>query len=61
MPVFNRICTVLLLSLPVFPVLAAPAAPIRAPLAAEGLPLTPVLAGEFSLQAGKLPDAARWY
>lgn len=61
MPVFNRICTVLLLSLPVFPVLAAPVAPIRAPLAAEGLPLTPVLAGEFSLQAGKLPDAARWY
>lgn len=61
MPVFNRICTVLLLSLPVFPVLAAPAAPVQAPLAAEGLPLTPVLAGEFSLQAGKLPDAARWY
>ncbi|MEN5208483.1 tetratricopeptide repeat protein [Stenotrophomonas terrae] len=61
MPVFNRICTVLLLSLPVFPVLAAPAVPVQAPLAAEGLPLTPVLAGEFSLQAGKLPDAARWY
>lgn len=61
MPVFNRICTVLLLSLPVFPVLAAPAAPVQAPLAAESLPLTPVLAGEFSLQAGKLPDAARWY
>ena len=61
MPVFNRICTVLLLSLPVFPVLAAPAAPVQAPLAAESLPLTPVLAGEFSLQAGKMPDAARWY
>lgn len=61
MPVFNRICTVLLLSLPVFPVLATPAAPVQAPFAAEGLPLTPVLAGEFSLQAGKLPDAARWY
>ncbi len=61
MPVFNRICTVLLLSLSVFPVLAAPAARVQVPVAADALPLTPVLAGEFSLQAGKLPDAARWY
>ena len=61
MPVFNRICTVLLLSLPVFPVLAAPAKPAQAPSTVESMPLTPVLAGEFSLQAGKLADAARWY
>lgn len=61
MPVLNRICTVLLLSLPVFPVLAAPAKPAQAPSTVESMPLTPVLAGEFSLQAGKLADAARWY
>ena len=62
MPVFHRICTVLLLSLPVFPLWAAPAKPVQARTAAESAPpLTPILAGEFSLQAGKLPDAARWY
>lgn len=62
MPVFNRICTVLLLSLPVFPLLAAPAKPAPAPVSADPAPpLEPMLAGEFSLQAGKLADAARWY
>ena len=62
MPVIHRICTVLLLSLPVFPLSAAPAKAAQTRPAAEAAPpLTPVLAGEFSLQAGKLPDAARWY
>ncbi len=62
MPVFHRICSVLLFSLPVFPVLAAPARAPQAPLATEAAgPMTPVLAGEFSLQAGKLADSARWY
>ncbi|WP_313645007.1 tetratricopeptide repeat protein [Stenotrophomonas sp.] len=65
MPVFHRICTVLLLSLPVFPALAAPAKPAKpaevAAVATPAPPLEPMLAGEFSLQAGKLPDAARWY
>ncbi|MET0582569.1 MAG: tetratricopeptide repeat protein [Pseudoxanthomonas sp.] len=37
------------------PLLAAPA-PVRSPDA-----LTPVMAGEFALQAGQLPDASRWY
>jgi tetratricopeptide (TPR) repeat protein len=51
-----------LLSLPVFPLSAAPAKAAQTRPAAEAAPpLTPVLAGEFSLQAGKLPDAARWY
>ncbi len=62
MPVFNRICSVLLLFLPVLPVSEAVARPARTGAAAEPAPpLTPVLAGEFSLQAGKLADAARWY
>ena len=62
MPAFHRKCTVLLLSLPVFPALAAPAKPAQPPLVAEAAPpLEPMLAGEFSLQAGKLADAARWY
>ncbi|KRG64475.1 membrane protein [Stenotrophomonas humi] len=62
MPVFHRICSVLLFSLPVFPVLAAPARTAQTPAAAEAAgPMTPVLAGEFSLQAGKLADSARWY
>ncbi|MGV8961199.1 MAG: tetratricopeptide repeat protein [Stenotrophomonas sp.] len=61
MPVLIRICSVLLLSLPAFPLLAArPPALIAAPVD-EAAPLTPVLAGEFSLQAGKLADSARWY
>lgn len=62
MPVFNRICSVALLFLPVLPVPALAAKPARASLeAAPAPPLEPVLAGEFSLQAGKLGDAARWY
>jgi len=56
---FNRICSVLLLCLPALPLLAAPAPPERTTAAQASL--TPVLAGEFSLQAGKLADAARWY
>lgn len=62
MPVLIRICSVLLLALPAFPLLAArPAGPSSAPTAEEAASLTPVLAGEFALQAGKLADAARWY
>ena len=37
---------------------AAPAAP---PGTARDDALTTVMAGEFALQAGQLPDAARWY
>lgn len=62
MPVFNRICTVLLCCLPVFPLWAAP--PEAVPATDSGnhsVSLAPVLAGEFSLQAGRLDDAARWY
>jgi tetratricopeptide (TPR) repeat protein len=59
MPALIRISSVLLLSL------AAAGALAKAPLprtdAAEPAPLTPVMAGEFALQAGKLPEAARWY
>ncbi len=62
MPIFdrtrlNRLCSVLLLCLPSLPLLAAPQPVARDPAAS----LTPVLAGEFSLQAGKLADAAHWY
>ncbi|MGX9719167.1 tetratricopeptide repeat protein [Stenotrophomonas acidaminiphila] len=53
----NRACSVLLLFLASAPLLAA--APQPAERAAASL--TPVLAGEFSLQAGKLADAAHWY
>ncbi len=54
----NRTCSVLLLFLSSAPLLAAsPQLAQRAPAAS----LTPVLAGEFSLQAGKLADAAHWY
>lgn len=61
MPIFNRtrfksLCG-LLLCLPSPVLLAAPPPPATAGEAS----LTPVLAGEFSLQAGKLADAARWY
>lgn len=59
MPVLNRTCSVLLLSLLSLPVLAA--APRKAAEPAQPTSLEPVLAGEFSLQAGKLTDAARWY
>lgn len=66
MPALIRISSVLLLSLSVANALAAPApAPAAAPAAkaatAPTAPLTPVMAGEFALQAGKLGDAARWY
>ena len=66
MPALIRISSVLLLSLSVATALAAPApAPVAAPAAkatpAPTAPLTPVMAGEFALQAGKLGDAARWY
>lgn len=52
-----RIGSVALLLLSSAPLLAAPPLVDRAQAAS----LTPVLAGEFSLQAGKLADAARWY
>ena len=66
MPALIRISSVLLLSLSAASALAAPATVPAAPPAgkakpAETAPLTPVLAGEFALQAGKLADAARWY
>ncbi|WP_312237117.1 tetratricopeptide repeat protein [Stenotrophomonas sp.] len=66
MPALIRISSVLLLSLSAASALAAPAAaPATPPSAkarvAETAPLTPVMAGEFALQAGKLADAARWY
>ncbi len=52
-----RIGSVALLLLSSAPLLATPPPADRAQAAS----LTPVLAGEFSLQAGKLADAARWY
>ncbi len=59
MPALIRISSVLLLSLAATGALAkGPAVPDGA---AEPAPLTPVMAGEFALQAGKLPEAARWY
>ncbi|HAI46007.1 MAG TPA: hypothetical protein DCM50_04760 [Stenotrophomonas sp.] len=66
MPALIRISSVLLLSLSAASALAAPAtAPATAPsskaAAVETAPLTPVMAGEFALQAGKLGEAARWY
>ena len=66
MPALIRISSVLLLSLSAASALAAPATVPAVPPAgkakpAETAPLTPVLAGEFALQAGKLADAARWY
>lgn len=53
----TRIGSVALLLLSSASLLAAPPPADRAQAAS----LTPVLAGEFSLQAGKLADAARWY
>ncbi len=66
MPALIRISSVLLLSLSAASTLAAPATTPVAPApgkakVAETAPLTPVMAGEFALQAGKLGDAARWY
>lgn len=37
------------------------AAPAASPAAARDDALTTVMAGEFALQAGQLPEAARWY
>lgn len=62
MPALIRISSVLLLSLFTANALAAaPAAPARKAETAEPASLTPVMAGEFALQAGKLAEAARWY
>jgi len=66
MPALIRISSVLLLSLAAANALAAAVAPGSARLTpkaatAEPASLTPVMAGEFALQAGKLADAARWY
>jgi len=62
MPALIRISSVLLLSLFTATALAAaPAAPAGKAGTAEPASLTPVMAGEFALQAGKLPEAARWY
>ncbi len=62
MPALIRISSVLLLSLFTASALAAaPAAPAGKAGTAEPASLTPVMAGEFALQAGKLPEAARWY
>lgn len=66
MPVLIRISSVLLLGLSAVPALsAAPAqSPARALAQAQAqqqVALQPALAGEFALQAGKLPEAARQY
>lgn len=62
MPALIRISSVLLLSLFTANALAAaPPAPAGKAGTAEPASLTPVMAGEFALQAGKLPEAARWY
>lgn len=57
MPALIRIRTFLLLS--AIAAVAAPAA-AKAPSSAQDV-MTPVLAGEFALQAGQLADASRWY
>ncbi|MCW0369727.1 tetratricopeptide repeat protein [Xanthomonas sacchari] len=57
MPALIRIRTILLLS--AIAAVAAPAA-AKAPSPAQDV-MTPVLAGEFALQAGQLADASRWY
>ena len=56
MPALIRITAAALLAL--LPCLGAQAAPASQPQ--PGV-LTPVMAGEFALQAGQLEDAARWY
>ncbi|WP_017911655.1 tetratricopeptide repeat protein [Xanthomonas sp. SHU 166] len=57
MPALIRIRTILLLS--AIAAVAAPAA-AKALSPAQDV-MTPVLAGEFALQAGQLADASRWY
>lgn len=66
MPALIRIRIVLLLSaLAALPALgaaaAAPTATAKPPQGAAASSLTPVLAGEFALQAGQLADASHWY
>lgn len=66
MPALIRIRIVLLLSaLAALPALgaaaAAPTATAKPPQGAASSSLTPVLAGEFALQAGQLADASHWY
>lgn len=66
MPALIRIRTFLLLSaLAALPATgaaaAAPAATAKLPPSAAPSSLTPVLAGEFALQAGQLADASHWY
>ncbi|MGN7837985.1 tetratricopeptide repeat protein [Stenotrophomonas sp. 22385] len=62
MPALIRISSVLLLSLFTANALAAaPAAPPDKAGMAQPASLSPVMAGEFALQAGKLAEAARWY
>ncbi|WP_369976742.1 tetratricopeptide repeat protein [Xanthomonas bundabergensis] len=66
MPALIRIRTCLLLSaLTMLPAIAAaaaaPAAAAKPPASAAPSSLTPVLAGEFALQAGQLADASHWY
>ena len=56
MPALIRITAAALLAL--LPSVVAVAAPPREP---EPGVLSPVMAGEFALQAGQLQDAARWY
>ncbi len=55
MPAMIRTAAVALLFL------AAQAPVLAAPAADKTDPLTPVMAGEFALQAGQLPEASRWY
>ncbi|MBN6114254.1 tetratricopeptide repeat protein [Xanthomonas bonasiae] len=66
MPALIRIRIVLLLSaLAALPAIgaptAAPTAAAKVPPSAAASSLTPVLAGEFALQAGQLADASHWY
>ena len=66
MPALIRIRIVLLLSaLAALPATgaaaAAPTATAKLPPSAAASSLTPVLAGEFALQAGQLADASHWY
>jgi predicted Zn-dependent protease len=62
MPALIRITVGVVLFLSLAPrLLAAPAVQESSPDKASADALTPVLAGEFALQAGQLPDASRWY
>lgn len=56
MPAMIRITVGVLLFLALAPALLAAPATQKSPDA-----LTPVMAGEFALQAGQLPEASRWY